>query len=564
MKFSEMQYTRPDTEGAKEEVKALTARLEEASSFADAREALVAFDRMERRLETMSTLAHIRHTLDTRDEFYKEEKHFWNTTYPELHEFFNAFRKALLRTPYRTEFEAEFGDVTFLNAELDEKSFSRDIIENLQEENELSQAYQSLLAQAMVSFEGGEYTLPQMTAFKTDADDVRRLAAWKAEGQWYKDHQKELDDFYDKLVKLRDEMGKKLGYENYLPMGYARMQRNCYGVKEVEAFRKAVIDYVVPVADEVYRAQAKRIGADYPLSFSDMALQFRDGNPKPVGTPDDILAAGDSLYNGLGEETRAFWKVMRENELLDVLSREGKRGGGYMTELPDFGVPFIFANFNGTEDDVDVVTHEAGHAFAGYLNMDRVPHDNILPSMEGAEVHSMSMEFFGERAAKAFFGKDADKYRYTHLSSSLTFIPYGTMVDHFQHIVYEKPDLTPAERHAEWKRLLGIYMPWVKLDGEIPFYAEGMGWQRQHHIYSMPFYYIDYCLAQTVALTFWARILEDEEDAWKHYMAYTRLGGSKTFTELLKAADLASPFDAETLKGICEKAAKYLYNHSKV
>ena len=134
------------------------------------------------------------------------------------------------------------------------------------------------------------------------------------------------------------------------------------------------------------------------------------------------------------------------------------------------------------------------------------------------------------------------------------------MVDHFQHIVYEKPELTPAQRHAEWKKLLGIYMPWIRLDGDIPFYADGEGWQRQLHIYQVPFYYIDYCLAQTVALEFWAMIQKDFSDAWKHYMDYTVQGGSRTFTELLTSAGLVTPFDEECLKGVCEAATQWLNN----
>ena len=224
-------------------------------------------------------------------------------------------------------------------------------------------------------------------------------------------------------------------------------------------------------------------------------------------------------------------------------------------------MPFIFANFNGTQGDVEVVTHEAGHAFEAWMNIKRIPAEYCWPSMEACEVHSMSMEFFAEPWAEGFFGDDAQKFRYSHLAGALTFIPYGTMVDHFQHIVYEKPDLTPKQRHSIWKELTGIYMPWVKLDGEIPFYSEGEAWQRQHHIYSMPFYYIDYCLAQTVALEFWKMIKEDMSSAWQHYMKYTEQGGSRTFTELLEAGGLQSPFDEECLKGVCEKAKAFLEDY---
>jgi M3 family oligoendopeptidase len=353
-------------------------------------------------------------------------------------------------------------------------------------------------------------------------------------------------------------MGKKLGYEGYTTLGYYRMGRNCYTKEDVERFRAAVRKYLVPVADKIYRAQAKRLGKEYPMSFADNALEFRSGNPRPVGTPDDILTQGKKFYDELSPETSVFFRTMLDNELLDVLSTEGKQSGGYCTSLADYGVPFIFANFNGTQHDVEVVTHEAGHAFASWVNRDRVPAEYVWPSMEGCEVHSMSMEFFAEPWAEGFFGPDAKKFLYSHLSGALTFIPYGTMVDHFQHEVYARPEMTPAERHGVWKDLLGVYMPWMKLDGEIPFYAEGQGWQRQHHIYSSPFYYIDYCLAQTVSLQFWALIQKDQKDAWDHYMAYTRQGGSRTFTELLKNAGLDSPFDEACLKGVCQAANQWL------
>ena len=274
-----------------------------------------------------------------------------------------------------------------------------------------------------------------------------------------------------------------------------------------------------------------------------------------------LLAQGLKFYQELSPETAEFFRIMREGELLDVLSTEGKQGGGYCTGIPDYEVPFIFANFNGTQGDVEVVTHEAGHAFACWMNRDRIPMDYMWPSMEACEVHSMSMEFFAWPWAEGFFGDDTKKFLYSHLAGALTFIPYGTMVDHFQHEVYARPDMTPAERHGVWKELLGVYMPWVKLDGDIPFYAEGEGWQRQQHIYGSPFYYIDYCLAQTVALDFWARIQEDPQAAFDTYMKYTSLGGTKFFTELLEEAGLGNPFDPETLKKVCAAADAYLADY---
>lgn len=558
MKFSQMPYTRPDGEAAKQRLAELTRQLKAAATYQEARAVFLTQQEEAKHLDTAATLSSIRHSIDTRDVFYDEEEKFWNSFSPELEEYEQAFKAAMMDGPFRGEFAEEFGDLMFINAELARKSFSPEIIGELQQENELIQDYEKLLASAQIPFEGKAYTLSQLTPFKSDADDDRRLAAWKAEGQWYKDNQAQLDELYDKLVKLRDAMGRKLGYEGYTTLGYYRMFRNCYTKADVEKFRAAVVKYLVPVAEKVYREQAKRLGKEYPLSFADAALEFRSGNPRPVGTPEEILAQGMQFYSQLSPETAEFFSTMLKGELLDVKSTEGKQAGGYCTSIMDYEVPFIFANFNGTQHDVEVVTHEAGHAFAAWSNRFRIPVEYIWPSLEACEVHSMSMEFFAEPWAESFFGKDAPKFLYSHLAGALTFIPYGTMVDHFQHVVYEKPEMTPAQRHGVWKELLGVYMPWLKLDGEIPFYAEGMGWQRQHHIYSSPFYYIDYCLAQTVSLEFWAMIRKDLRDAWTHYMAYTKQGGSRTFTDLLKNAGLESPFDENCLRSVCAEAEKAL------
>ncbi len=558
MKFSEMQYARPDFEQLKASAAALTERLKGAASYEEAKAAFLEKEAFSKHLNTAVTLVSIRHSIDTRDEFYDGEMKFWNAAGPELQEYEQAWTMAMLESPFRKEFEAEYGDLMFVNAEMQLKTFSPEIIPDLQKENDLTQEYEKLLASAQIPFEGKTYTLSQLTPFKTDADDARRLAAWKAEGAWYKENQEALDSLYDRLVHLRDGMGKKLGYEGYTTLGYYRMGRNSYTKEDVEAFRKLVVKYLVPIADSIIRRQAKRLGKTYPVSFADNALEFRSGNPRPCGTPDDILAQGRKFYGELSPETKEFFDHMLEDGMMDVLSTEGKASGGYCTSLPDYETPFIFANFNGTQGDVEVVTHEAGHAFAAWMNRKRIPMEYVWPTMEACEVHSMSMEFFAHPWAEGFFGPDTRKFLYSHVAGALTFIPYGTMVDHFQHVVYEKPDMTPAERHGVWKELLGVYMPWLKLDGEIPFYSEGEGWQRQHHIYSSPFYYIDYCLAQTVSLQFWKRITEDRADAWKHYMAYTKQGGSRVFTELLKNAGLDSPFEEPCLRGVAETAAKWL------
>ncbi len=558
MKFSEMPYERPDVETLKAALSEITKAFRNAKTYSEAKETFLLKEKTAAHIATLQMIVSIRHSIDTRDRFYKEENDFWNLASPQLEESFQEWTQSFLDTPFRKEFIADYGEVPFLNGDIARKTFSPEIIGEMQQESQLENDYEDLLASAQIPFEGGIYTLAQMEPFETDPDDERRRAAWIAEGQWFKENRNELDRIYDELVHLRDRMGRKLGYDGYTELGYYRMNRNCYTKEDIAKFREAVVKYVVPVAEDIYRAQAERLGKSYPMDYSDNALEYRDGNPRPAGDFDDTIAATKAFYDQLSPETSEFFRFMQENELLDLFSKEGKASGGYTEIIPDYESPFIFANFNNTQGDVDVMTHEAGHAFEAYLNRKRIPSETVWATTEACEVHSMAMEFFGERFAKEFFGKDAEKYLYSHLAGALTFIPYGTAVDHFQHIIYEKPDLTPAERHAVWKELQGIYMPYVKLDGVIPFYGEGQSWQQKHHIYSLPFYYIDYCLAQTVALEFWKLIQEDPEKAWEKYMTYTSLGGSETFTVLLEKAGLSSPFEETCLKDICLKASAAL------
>lgn len=557
MKFEQMPYQRPNLQEQKEKLAKQTARLAQAVSFAQAEEAYLAVQEILMHQETMDSIANIRHDIDTADAYYDAEARALAEDRPVLQQSQHDWNQALLDSPFRAQFEQKYGSVPFLNLELEKKSFSPEIVDDLKEENALRIEYTNLIASAQISFEGSVYTIAQLGVFKQAQDDAIRRAAWQTEGEWYARNGEKLDEIYDKMVRVRTRMAKKLGYATFTPLGYLRMQRNCYDQKDVESFRESVRKNLVPVAQKVCRDQAARIGASYPLSFADEALFFRSGNAQPMGTPQDILNMGRRFYHELSPETAEFIDVMLDGGLMDVESKKGKAGGGYCTMLPDYKVPFIFANFNGTQHDVEVITHEAGHAFAGYMARNIIPYECQWPSLESCEIHSMSMEFFAWPWAEGFFGPAADKFRYKHLAGALTFIPYGTMVDHFQHVVYENPTLTPAQRHEVWRDLLGQYMPWMKLDGS-PFYGEGRGWQRQQHIYRSPFYYIDYCLAQSVALQFWARMQEDRGDAWDRYLRLVRLAGTRTFRQLVEAAGLQSPFGEEALRTVAARAAQWL------
>lgn len=561
MKFSEIVYARPDFEGAKKFYDSAARRLREAGSFEEADAIFKEVEAYSSKFDTMLTVANIRHDIDTRDGFYDAETAYIDSALPELREYEQRWDSAMLETPFRKAFEEKYNRLMFLNTEIDRRTFSPEIVGELQKENALATEYSKLLASAQIPFEGGIYTLSQLSPLKQDPDGARRAAAWAAEDRWYFEHKERLDEIYGEMVSLRDAMGRKLGHANFIPLGYDRMTRNCYDKQDVERFRAAVVRHIVPIATEIYRRVAGRLGKELPMGYADCAMWFAGGNARPAGTPEDILAAGRKFYHELSAETAEFIDFMFEHELFDVLSRPGKAGGGYCTTLTEYEAPFIFANFNGTSGDVEVMTHEAGHAFASYMARGIAPVASRSPSLEACEVHSMSMEFFAEGWAVSFFGADADKFRWQHLADALTFIPYGTLVDHFQHECYEHPGWTAGERNDCWLRLQRVYMPWLKPESGLEFYSSGRAWQRQRHIYLYPFYYIDYCLAQAISLQFWALIRRDREAAWQKYMAYTRQAGTLTFRELVEQAGLASPFTDEGLAVVAHAAREWLETH---
>ncbi|MCL1787418.1 MAG: M3 family oligoendopeptidase, partial [Defluviitaleaceae bacterium] len=502
MKFPDMPYTRPQFE----EVQAkLTTILENFKSAKTAEEAFAAYkesDDYSAYLFSMFAIARIRNTLDTTNVEYDAEKTYMDEVLPKLQALSQAFTQALLDSPFRKDMEAAWGDLMFKNAEIALKTFSPELIPDMQEENRLRSEYTKLIASAQIPFDGKTLTLAQMTPYFQDPSrDVRKGAA-DAYAKWFLSHADKFDSIFDELVKLRADMATKLGHKNFVETGYYRMQRNCYDQAMVAKFREGVQKYIVPVAKRLKEEQAARIGVD-KLKMYDDQFEYPEGNAKPFGTPDQIFAHGKTMYHELSPETAEFIDFMLENELFDVLTRPGKAAGGYCATIPIYKAPFIFANFNGTAGDIDVLTHEAGHAYASYKARDIYPSALRRYSYETAEVHSMAMEFFTWPWMEGFFGDQTEKYYHSHLGSALIFIPYGTMVDEFQHHIYENPNMTPAERNALWLKLEGIYRPWLDLT-DTPFYDQGRRWQAQGHIYGTPFYYIDYCLAQAISLSFWA------------------------------------------------------------
>ena len=555
-KFKDFEYKRPDLDALTASVNKVLEAFDKSESVEDEKQAIYDYNDLMSKYYSMHTLASIRASIDTNDKFYDEERNFYDEFGPNVSELENKFQKRLAESKYRNDLEQEFGYQLFALTDNAVKEFDPSIMDLMKEENRLTTEYSKLLASAQIDFDGKKLSLTEFGKYMIDSDrDVRKNASLAVQG-FMGENLDRIDTIYDNLVKVRDKMAKQLGLRDFVELGYIRMNRIGYDRKMVENFRNQIKEHVVPIVSDLKRRQKERIGVDSLKSY-DSAFEFNNGNPTPKGSTKEIMDKGAKMYKELSPETDAFYTFMTERDLFDVEAKKGKEGGGYCTYINDHKAPFIFSNFNGTQGDVEVLTHEAGHAFQVYSSRDVIVPEYIWPTYEAAEIHSMSMEFFTYPWMELFFEEDTDKFKFSHVSGALEFLPYGVAIDEFQHVVYENPELTPEERRNEWKKIEQKYLPETDYDGIEPL-IHGSLWHRQGHVFASPFYYIDYTLAQVCALQFWKRANEDFDSAWNDYLTICKLGGSLPFGEIVKTANLLSPFEDGTLESIVSHVKDFL------
>lgn len=555
-KFSELEYERIDIDALKEDCRELFSAFETVRDAEGQNKIITEINRIRNRCDSMISLARIRHTLDTADEFYDKENDFVDEAAPLFQGIVNDFYKLLVQSRFREELEKKWGKQLFKIAELQLQTFSDEVIADLQEENKLTSRYEKLKAEAVIMFEGEERNLFQMGPFTVSRDRETRKRAQEAVAAFYAENEAVFDSIYNDLVQLRHRTARKLGFKNFVKLGYARMSRTDYGEEQTANYRQQVLESIVPLASRLRKRQAQRLGL-HSLKYYDELLGFRTGNPTPQGDPKWILKQGRRMYKELSPETDEFFQFMIDNELLDLETKKGKAYGGYCDYMAEFQFPFIFSNFNGTSEDIGVLTHEAGHAFQAYMSRGFEIPEYHFPTTEACEIHSMSMEFLTWPWMEIFFGKEQSKYKFSQLNEALLFIPYGVTVDEFQHWVYEHPNVTPAERKAAWRRIEKKYLPDKDYDSN-GFLDKGGFWFRQGHIFSDPFYYIDYALAQICAFEFWARSEENRQRAWKDYLTLCEMGGRLSFIELIKLANLHNPFESGTIEKIIAPISKWI------
>ena len=548
MKFKDYKYERPNYEEIKKSFLELVDKIKNSSTYDEQKLHINQLNNIRKHIETMSTLASIRNSINTADEFYDEEQNYWDEQGPLYTELNSDFYKAIVNSKFKEDIKKDYSEQFYKICEYSLKSFSPEIISDLQEENKLMSKYTKLLASAKINFKGEELNLSGLYKYMLSSDRNEREQSSKAYYNYFGEHEEEFDEIYDQLVHIRHNMAKKLGFKNFVELGYIRMDRTDYNPEMVVNLRKQILEYIVPLCNKLYEKQAKRLNLD-KLTYIDENLEFLDGNATIKGDSDYIIENGIKMYQELSQETKEFFDFMLENELMDLETKHNKSAGGYCTYIPDYKAPFIFSNFNKTSEDMDVLTHEAGHAFQLYMSRDIDMQEINFPTLDSCEIHSMSMEFITYPWMDTFFKEDSDKYKFAHLTSAIKFLPYGVVVDEFQHIVYDNPDMTKDERKKVWRDLEKKYLPHRDYeDNEI--LERGCWFFKQGHIFKDPFYYIDYVLAQICAFQFLKKMEEDRVSGWEDYLRICKVGGTQSFLQIVKTGNLISPFDDKCIEYI--------------
>ena len=548
MKFKDYKYERPNYEEIKKSFLELVDKIKNASTYDEQKLHINQLNNIRKHIETMSTLASIRNSINTADELYDEEQNYWDEQGPLYTELNSDFYKVIVNSKFKDEIKKDYSEQFYKICEYSLKSFSPEIISDLQEENKLMSKYTKLLASAKINFKGEELNLSGLYKYMLSSDRNEREQSSKAYYNYFGEHEEEFDEIYDQLVHIRHNMAKKLGFKNFVELGYIRMDRTDYNPEMVVNLRKQILEYIVPLCNKLYEKQAKRLNLD-KLTYIDENLEFLDGNATIKGDSDYIIENGIKMYQELSQETKEFFDFMLENELMDLETKHNKSAGGYCTYIPDYKAPFIFSNFNKTSEDMDVLTHEAGHAFQLYMSRDIDMQEINFPTLDSCEIHSMSMEFITYPWMETFFKEDSDKYKFAHLTSAIKFLPYGVVVDEFQHVVYDNPNMTSDERKKVWRDLEKKYLPHRDYeDNEI--LERGCWFFKQGHIFKDPFYYIDYVLAQICAFQFLKKMEEDRTSGWEDYLRICKVGGTQSFLQIVKTGNLISPFDDKCIEYI--------------
>jgi M3 family oligoendopeptidase len=553
--FRTVNFDRPTIEDVSAKYEQIWAAMAATDSVAGDVAGVKAWDKLRREIDSWSAHVHLKFEKDTADADAKSALEYRDTLAPKLTDLEVKMKRKLLDSPRRAEIANEIGELAFKLWEVDVLTFDPKIEADLIKEAELEQQFGELIASAKIEFEGETINLSEITKYSQEPDRDLRYRAEKAKWSWFEANGDKFDAIFDSLVKLRTGMAQKLGMKNYVELGYKRMRRVDYSRADVESFRAEVVRLIVPLIKKIRKQQQDTLGISAEdFSAWDEGVYDLVGNPKPQGDHDWMVERAVEMFDELGGGLGEFFRLMNDSHLMDLKTRPTKATGGFCTSFPTLGVPYIFANFNGTKGDVEVFTHEIGHAFQCYMSRTQPLAEYLWPTYESCEIHSMGLEFMTYPKMEKFFGEEGGgRFRKIHLTESLLLLAYICSVDHFQHLIYENPDATPEERKQMWLEMESIYAPGRNW-GDLTYPAGGGRWQMQRHIFLSPFYYIDYGLAQVCALQLWTAAEEDFSSTLDRYVALCKRGGEAPFSELVKGCELTLPFEMGCLEGVVQRA----------
>ena len=496
----------------------------------------------------------IRMTCDNENKSLEEAFNFFcMEIQPQIQPYSDALNKKLVNSPFLKDLDAELYHTYLRTTKKNIELFREENIPLQAEGAVLQQQYGQITGAMMITVNGEEYTLQQAAKFLENPDRALREEVYmKIQGRRLEDKEK-LGELYDKLIALRNKEAQNAGFENYRDYRFKELGRFDYTKEDCFKFHEAVRQYVLPLVNEIYRKKKEKLGLD-TLRPWDLDAEPAGTKPlRPFETGDELLEKSISCFNMLRPFFGDCLRKMKEMKHLDLESRKGKSPGGYNCPLAESGAPFIFMNAAGQMHDVTTMVHEGGHAVHSFL-----AHPLALTGfkeypMEIAEVASMAMELMSMDHWNAFFDNEEDLKRAKEhqLERVITIFPWIAIIDKFQHWIYEHPAHTHEERNTAWVTILSEFRDDVIDYSGLEKFRE-YGWQRQLHLYEVPFYYIEYGIAQLGAIGMWMQYRNNPEKAMDNYCAALALGGTRTLPELYKTAGLEFDFSPEKIKGLME------------
>lgn len=504
-------------------------------------------------LESFNRL-YVATTIDTTDTKAEERlNHYLDNIYPKAEAANQKLKEKLLASGLTPDGFSQ----PLKNMRADAEIFRAENLPLKSEEFKLSNEYDKIAGSQTITWNGNEITLDQLKPVYQEINRETRETAWKTAAKRQLEDRDKFNQLWEKFLELRMQMAKNADYDNYRSYRWLELHRFDYTPENAKQFNGAIEEVVVPIAEELYNKRKERLQVDTLRPWDLNVDPFGRTPLKPFSQINDFEDKTSAIFHRVDPQLGSYFEIMRAEKLLDLDNRKGKAPGGYCTDFPVAKRPFIFMNAVGIHDDVQTLLHEGGHAFHVFESVHLPYVQQLEIGMEIAEVASMSMEFLSgpylaENQGGFYTDREAARARIEHLETSLLFWPYMAVVDLFQHWVYENPNqaVDPGQCDRKWSELWDRYMvgvDWSGLENE-----KATGWQRKLHIFQVPFYYIEYGLAELGAVQVWKNSLSNQSKAVADYRSALSLGATVPLPELFQAAGVKFAFDSPTLREACD------------